>query len=230
MDGYIINQGRLFRVRQKTTVVILWDWDGTLVDTMPAHADLAANCINKHFQMNIPEARRRYLNTTGIPFDRQLEAIFPSATPAQREACAKEYHERKMTEVYGNPDNFPQTIKILEKLSQKVFQVISSSTEEEIIGKWVEKNGIKIPIPILGRESGSKKDHIEGMRKEIPNAVFVFVSDSSGDMDLPVDMTFGVNAPKNKVEQFVKEGAAIVSKKPISLVWADYCFKQIGLV
>jgi beta-phosphoglucomutase-like phosphatase (HAD superfamily) len=79
----VINQGRIFRVLPTTKVIVMWDWDGTLADTMPAHADLAAMCINAHFGMNIPEARESYLKTTGIPFDRQLEKIFPAATAPQ---------------------------------------------------------------------------------------------------------------------------------------------------
>lgn len=52
------------------------DWDGTDVDTMPSHADLAAKVIRKHFGLTISDARSKYLATTGVPFDGQLEKFF----------------------------------------------------------------------------------------------------------------------------------------------------------
>lgn len=209
----------------------MWDWDGTLADTMPAHADLAAMCINVHFGMNIPEARESYLKITGISFDRQLEKIFPTATVPQREACAKEYHERKMIYVYGNPKEFPQVAMVIKRLQRcpKIIQVISSSTEESIINEWVKKTGNDMYM-VLGRESGLKNDHIAIMKKQFPESVVVFVSDSYGDMNLPVSMTFGVDVTRNKISLFTKNGAAIVSRKPVCLVWAEYCFGKIGLM
>lgn len=230
MRECIVIQGRIFRVRPTSQVIVMWDWDGTLADTMPAHADLAAECINAHFGIDTPEAREKYLNTTGIPFDRQLEKIFPGATASQREACAKEYHERKMTYVYGNPKDFPEVARVIERLRKcpNIVQVISSSTEESIINAWVKKTKNHMQM-VLGRENESKSDHISLMKKQFPEAVIVFVSDSHGGMGLPVDMTFGVAVPENKVALFAKNGAAIVSRKPVCCLWARYCFGQIGV-
>ena len=230
MKDCIVVQRKVFRIRPTTKVVVMWDWDGTLADTMPSHADLAAMCINTHFGMNIPEARVEYLNTTGIPFDCQLEKIFPLSKASQREACAKEYHERKMTYVYENPKDFPQVAMVIKNLQScpNIVQVISSSTEETIINEWARKTGNNMHM-IFGRERGTKKDHISMVKKEFPTAVIVFVSDSHGDMSLPVDMTFGVDVPKNKASLFLNNGAAIVSRKPVCLVWAEYCFNKIGL-
>jgi len=227
----IVIQKKIFRVRPITKVVVMYDYDGTVADTMPAHADLAEACINTHFGMSIPEAREKYLNTAGIPFDCQLEKIFPKSTSLQREACVKEYHERKMTYVYKNPKEFPQVAKVIKRLRNhpNIIQIISSSTEENIINEWVKKTGNDVYM-VLGRESGSKIDHISKIKENIPGAVIVFVSDSHGDMSLPADMTFGVNVPTDKNAIFLDSGAAIVSRKPVCLVWAEYCFGKIGLM
>jgi phosphoglycolate phosphatase-like HAD superfamily hydrolase len=214
----------------KSKIVVMWDWDGTLADTMPDHADLAAMCINAYFGMSIPEARVKYLDTAGVPFDHQLEKIFPLATFPQREACAKEYHKRKMTYVYGNPKDFPQVEMVVRRLrnNPNIIQVISSSTEEVIIDEWVKKTKNNMYL-VLGRESGSKKDHIFRMKKEFPEAVIIFVSDSFGDMSLPVDMTFGVDVPSSKLSLFTNNNAAIVSHLPVRLLWMKYCFNRIGV-
>ena len=60
-------------------VVVMWDWDGTLVDTMPSQAKLASQVINKYFSLSKKKARQEYLKTTGFPFDIQLKMIFPKS-------------------------------------------------------------------------------------------------------------------------------------------------------
>jgi phosphoglycolate phosphatase-like HAD superfamily hydrolase len=73
--------------------LLLLDLDGTLVDTMPAFADLAAAVIARHFGLLPTNARNLYLQTSGVPFAQQLDAIFgdhPAVAPA-----AAEYEARK---------------------------------------------------------------------------------------------------------------------------------------
>jgi len=200
--------------------IIMWDWDGTLVNTMPMHADLAAMCIEKHFGMDFQGAREKYLNTTGVPFDHQLRIIFPKAEKEKILSCVGEYHRKKITYVYGNPKDFPETQEVIKNLQEKnIHQVISSSTEEVIINEWAWKRDIWMLA--LGRETGTKKDHISKIRRAFPNEKIIFVSDSCGDMNLPADITIGVDVPRNKEELFWENGAKDVSSEPVSLVWLE---------
>jgi phosphoglycolate phosphatase-like HAD superfamily hydrolase len=57
--------------------VLLCDLDGTLVDTMPILADLAAGVLTEIYGMPRSLARELYLATCGLPFFQQLEAICP---------------------------------------------------------------------------------------------------------------------------------------------------------
>jgi phosphoglycolate phosphatase-like HAD superfamily hydrolase len=57
--------------------VLLCDLDGTLIDTMPILADLAAEVIEQVYGMSRAHARELYLSTSGIPFIRQLDVICP---------------------------------------------------------------------------------------------------------------------------------------------------------
>src|SRR6185436_4034443 len=57
--------------------VLLCDLDGTLIDTMPILADLAAEVIEQVHGLSRPLARDMYLQTSGIPFIRQLDIICP---------------------------------------------------------------------------------------------------------------------------------------------------------
>ena len=57
--------------------VLLCDLDGTLIDSMPALAELATEVMEDVFAMPGALARELYLATCGLPFVQQLEEIFP---------------------------------------------------------------------------------------------------------------------------------------------------------
>jgi len=202
----------------KLKAIIMHDWDGTDVDTMPSHADLAARMIEKHFGMDFMVAREKYLATTGVPFDKQLEIIFPDKPVKKLQECAEEYHKRKITEVYGNPKTFPTLRPALELSEELIFKsVISSSTEASIIKPWAAKEDLSYYFfAILGRESGSKSDHIEYIGNIYPDVPIFFLSDSVGDMDLPA-ITIGVCAPQKKHKEFYRAGADWVFSSPPSI-------------
>jgi phosphoglycolate phosphatase-like HAD superfamily hydrolase len=204
-------------------IIVLWDWDGTLVNTMPVHADLAAECIREVFGVDYSYARKKYLETTGIPFDSQLEKIFPRGDQSAIDYCAKIYHVRKIIRVYENPEDFPETLETLNELHNLGYrQFISSSTEEEIIKSWAEKRKIECLFEgILGRESGNKKNHIAKVKGTV-----VFVSDSVGDMSLPA-ICLGVCVPTDKEEEFKRSQCFKFTNDPINNKWIVEALQEI---
>ncbi len=67
----------LLRHRLPLPRILLCDLDGTLIDTMPILADLAAEVLEQIYGMSRLVARDLYLSTSGIPFIRQLDIICP---------------------------------------------------------------------------------------------------------------------------------------------------------
>lgn len=197
--------------------IAVFDWDGTIVNTMDAHADLAAECISQCFGMSFVEARKHYLATTGIPFDKQLEKIFPGKEfEDARKACAKSYHGLKGICVYGDPKMFPGIPDIIDHgRKEEIPIMISSSTEEAVIKKWADDHGLFFSA-IFGRESGTKKDHIELLRELYSgnDVRIVFFSDSSGDMSVPADAKCGVCVPIEEEKSFFEKGATIITLNP----------------
>ena len=61
------------------TKLLVFDLDGTLIDTMGDYADKAAALICERYGTPREEARRRYFETSGLPFEHQLEQLFPGA-------------------------------------------------------------------------------------------------------------------------------------------------------
>lgn len=209
-------------------ITVLWDWDGTLVNTMPNHAELAADCIRRHFGVTPEYGKQKYLATTGLPFDSQLQKIFPDASKETIMGCAEEYHFRKIEEVYGNPTDFPNAIATVAAIQREfpgTIQVISSSTEENIITEWLNPKRIRLFSDIFGRESGTKKDHIEKLTIGYTDVVRIFISDSVGDMGLPA-RCLGVNAFGN-TRKFEKSKAFAFTVNPVNPEWVTFQIRKI---
>ncbi len=176
--------------KKEKNFLILWDFDGTLIDTMKAHTKLASELISKYFQISKKKAKDKYLQTTGLPFEKQLELIFPEKEK-ERAKCAREYHQRKLREVYLKAKTIKGAKKILIKLKKLGFeQFILSGSEEWIVKKWLKENKIS-KVGVLGKEKGIKKDHLEILRKKFPKKKFVLISDSLKDLLLPVEVKIG---------------------------------------
>jgi phosphoglycolate phosphatase-like HAD superfamily hydrolase len=73
--------------------VLLCDLDGTLIDTMPTLADLAAEVMSETYAMPRSLARELYVATCGLPFFQQLEAICPG--DPRNAACADRFETAK---------------------------------------------------------------------------------------------------------------------------------------
>lgn len=56
---------------------ILFDLDGTLVDSMKIFSEIASQILHRYAGMPLEQGRCRYLQTCGIPFRSQLNVIVP---------------------------------------------------------------------------------------------------------------------------------------------------------
>jgi phosphoglycolate phosphatase-like HAD superfamily hydrolase len=72
---------------------IAFDFDGTLVDTMNEYARIASEEISHTYGFPLSDAKRAYLQTSGIPFFQQLEVIF--GIDERNPYCAHRYEGRK---------------------------------------------------------------------------------------------------------------------------------------
>src|ERR1700742_4647011 len=83
--GFVVRDRRTTTARAKLREVaplpapraVLFDLDGTLIDTMQVFADVAADVMVRHHALDRTAARTAYLATSGIPFFQQLEKIVP---------------------------------------------------------------------------------------------------------------------------------------------------------
>lgn len=103
---------------------VLFDLDGTLIDTMGGFADVAAAVMASRLGLDPATARAQYLATSGIPFRQQLEVILPGASGNQ--AASDEFEQRKRA-VCESTVMDAETIEGLNALASLGLKVVVSS-------------------------------------------------------------------------------------------------------
>ncbi len=69
---------------------LVFDLDGTLVDTMGDYGDQAARLMYQHYGTEKAQARANYFRTSGLPFHQQLKILYPDADSTESVAQAFE--------------------------------------------------------------------------------------------------------------------------------------------
>lgn len=177
--------------KQKKKVVV-FDFDGTIVNSMDAFADIAADVMPKHLPIDAATARRRYLETSGIPFFEQLEVMFP-AHPANKKV-AEEFERIKVKGYFSRPvyGDAKETLEHLKKSGVKV--AVSSNNFQELVEKFVGQADISFDI-VLGFKPNFAKgaDHFAHILKRTgcSRDEMTFVGDSLKDGERAAE--FGVD-------------------------------------
>jgi phosphoglycolate phosphatase-like HAD superfamily hydrolase len=167
--------------------VVMFDLDGTLVDTMGGFADIAADVMSGRHGVEWPWARGKYLETSGLPFCKQLEVIFPGH--AVNQAASDEFEARKLA-VCEATSMDPRTIAGLEALRALGLKlVVSSNTGQTVVDAFVEREGFRFDLALgfdPAQGLGKGRPHVEralavfGVGRE----ELLFVGDSLKDADL----------------------------------------------
>ena len=162
----------------------IFDFDGTLVDSMGAFADLAGRLLQEAFGLTKEEGRERYLRTSGLPFREQLEALFPSDPRNERTALA--FEERKRLDYFAQP-LFPNTAETLEYLRGRGLKLaVSSSNFPELVEAFLKRKRLALDLVLGWRPGFSKgKAHFDCIQDRLSLAAhqILFVGDSLKDAE-----------------------------------------------
>ncbi len=162
--------------------VAIFDFDGTIVDSMSFLTQQATDLLVEQYGMDRGKARRAYIETTGLPFVKQMELIFPG--DARNESTVSSYEARKRENLLEF-DLFPDAPGALEKIRHKGIKVcVSSGNYEDVIAEIVRFRGLELDL-VMGFRPGFQKglDHFRFAMETFgtaPDAV-VFVGDSRKD-------------------------------------------------
>lgn len=167
------------------TKALLFDFDGTLVDTMEGFADIAGEVINKfHPEISFEDARRRYLETSGVPFFQQLEIILPGDPTNSQKAAI--FEETKKDGFFRS--TFSQEVRyVISELRRSGFIVgVSSNNFQYLIEQFISREGLQFDI-VLGFKDGFEKgkQHFEYVIKHfnLQKDDLTFVGDSLKDAE-----------------------------------------------
>ncbi len=201
----------------------LFDFDGTLVDTMEGFADIAGEVMNRNFpEMSFDEARRRYLETSGVPFHQQLEIIFPNAS--ENVAMASEFEDRKKEGFFRA--KFENDVKIgIDGLRKRGdLAGISSNNFQDLIEQFVKKEDLSFDI-IMGyvnEEFQKGKDHFDYFleKYKMDRSDLTFVGDSMKDAEKALNNNLkfiGVTGffKKEDFQKVIKDAKVVDSVKEI---------------
>lgn len=178
---------------QNTRKAYLFDFDGTLVNTMWGFADIAGQVINKyHPEISFESGRRQYLETSGLPFFEQLGIILPG-DPRNKE-IAKEFEDTKISGFFRQHFEHDVRYAINSLRARGDLAAITSNNFQYLIDEFVSREGLVFDEILGFRENFTKgKQHFNYIieKYDLVRTNVTFVGDSLKDAEKAIEAKVG---------------------------------------
>jgi phosphoglycolate phosphatase-like HAD superfamily hydrolase len=165
--------------------VLLCDLDGTLIDSMPVLADLATEVMGEIFGTPSALARELYIATCGLPFVRQLEAVFPGDP---RNAEASDRFEARKPERCDRIRMAEEVVRTLGEVKARgVSIVVSSNNGNRNVEAFAASADFSFDLVLgFGDGMGKGRPHIERAEAVfgVDRSEMLFVGDSLHDGEI----------------------------------------------
>jgi phosphoglycolate phosphatase-like HAD superfamily hydrolase len=171
---------------------IVFDFDGTLADSMPFLEKIGVQIMMKYYGVTKEDATHRYRSTTGLPYEHQIKMNFPENP--ENEAAIREFEKLKIDRIFEQK-LFDDTVSTLEEVKSKGISIfVSSSTFQPTITEYFRRLEIlEYFKEILGYRPGFEKgaDHFNHIKENYgySEAELVFVGDSLKDCERAIGHT-----------------------------------------
>lgn len=168
---------------QRAIKLVVFDLDGTLVDSMTYFTDVAAQVMHEHFAVGLDEARQMYRDTSGLPFEFQLKQLFALEPRIQQAVTA---FETGKLERYADAVFYDDLNDVMTLLKSKMglhTAVSSNNFQNNVNVKLADHEHLFDRV--LGYRDGFFKgrDHFEHLQREFQLQAdeILFVGDSLHD-------------------------------------------------
>jgi len=165
--------------------VLLCDLDGTLIDSMPTLAEVAAEVMEEIYETPAVLARELYLATCGLPFAGQLEEIYPGDL---RNAQASEMFESAKPARCSAIQMPAETRRTLESLrAAGVRIVVSSNNGVENVETFARASDFKFDLTLgFGGGLAKGRPHFDATSRlfQLDRQEMLFVGDSLHDGEI----------------------------------------------
>ena len=171
--------------------LVVFDLDGTLIDTMPAYGHMAISLITALHEISFENAVDAYLATVGRPFVEQLELMFPGhpsnqAVLSHFEMFKADYQES----IVGFSDSL-EACKVLAKA--EIPLAVVSSTYRALVTSLVKRCELNDYINFMtGYDADSsltKTAQLVIFQEKFSN--ITFIGDTAYDAEIAEDL--GIN-------------------------------------
>jgi phosphoglycolate phosphatase-like HAD superfamily hydrolase len=165
---------------------IVFDFDGTLADSMPFLESIGVEMMMKYFGISKEEATSRYRLTTGLPYEQQVKTNFPE--DIRNDQAIEEFEHLKIERIFEQKLFQDAETTVKEILGMGIDVFVSSSTFQPTVEEYFKRLGmLNLFRAILGYRPGFEKgaDHFMHIHKtyKIPFDKMVFVGDSLKDYE-----------------------------------------------
>ncbi|NWF95904.1 MAG: HAD family hydrolase [Candidatus Thorarchaeota archaeon] len=135
---------------------IIFDFDGTLADSMPFLERIGVAVMMKYHGVTHEEATWRYRTTTGLPYEQQVKINFPGHE--KNDMAIKEFEALKIQRIYEQ-SLFPDTVSALMELKGMGLDLfVSSSTFQSTITEYFKRRSLGFLFrDIMGYRPGFEK-------------------------------------------------------------------------
>ncbi|CAN5124495.1 hypothetical protein BH18ACT5_BH18ACT5_12180 [soil metagenome] len=213
---------------------IVFDFDGTLADTMGVLSDAAVDLLVEMYDMAPNVARRAYRATSGMAFASQMEQILPG-DPRNFEVVQR--FEALKPALIDGCSLFPGTLQTIERLKRLEIAVfVCSSTTADIVQRFCKRTGLaELVDRVYGLKPGLTK--LAQLQKVLTATTanrnqIMFVGDSIHDAELAqsTGIRFAGVTHLFTEEEFARAGEPSVTGLPQLAALADAAYARRSLL